>query len=83
LTREVSVVPPSEKYRAARQIGLLSTIPLILAVAPLVGYFLGRWLDGRLHTGSVLSVIFLVLGLVAGVRETVVILRKATREEDR
>ena len=89
---------PSSKYKQARQIGLLTTIPFLLAVAPLVGYFGGRWLDGKLGTAPVLTFIladdddrlahpvltFVLLGLgfVAGVRETIIVVRKATKEAE-
>jgi len=55
---------------------------MILAAAPLVGYFLGRWLGGKLGLEPLLSLLGLGVGLVAGVRETVVILRKASRDPD-
>ncbi len=71
---------PSDKYKQARQLGLLTTIPMILAAGPLVGYFLGRWLDGRFGTEPWFTWILLGFGLAAGIRETVLILRKATRE---
>lgn len=73
---------PSDKYKQARQLGLLTTIPMILAAAPLVGYFLGRWLGGKLGLEQLLSLLGLGVGIVAGVRETVVILRKASRDPD-
>lgn len=69
-----------------RQIGLLSMIPFMLAVAPLIGYFIGRWLDGRLGTNPVLTVVLLLLGFAAGVRETVILVRRAgveAAEDDR
>ena len=72
---------PSDKYKRIRQLGLLTAIPMILAVAPLIGYYLGRWIDGRLGTDPVFSLIFLALGLVAGVRETISILRKAQEKD--
>jgi F0F1-type ATP synthase assembly protein I len=76
---------PPAKYRLARQLGILTTIPLILAVAPMIGYFLGTWLDERLGTGPFLMVAFLLLGFGAGIRETVHLVRKAGKaaeEED-
>ena len=71
---------PSDKYKQARQLGLLTTIPMILAAAPLIGYFGGRWLDGKLGTEPWLSMVLLLVGLVAGVRETILILKKAARD---
>jgi len=69
----------SDKYKLARQLGLLTTIPMILGAAPLVGYFLGHWIDGWLHTDPWFTYVFLGFGLVAGVRETILILRKASQ----
>jgi len=70
---------PSDKYSLARQLGMLTIIPFLLGVSPLVGFFMGRWLDRRLGTEPVLTWAFLALGFVAGIRETVRILRKANR----
>jgi len=52
-------------------------IPMILAAAPLIGYFLGRWIDQRFGTEPLFTFIFLIIGFVAGVRETVLILRRS------
>ena len=70
-----------KKVTAWRQIGLLSAIPFILAIAPIVGYLLGQYLDARFHTKPWLSVILMALGFVAGVRETVRIVRLSQRED--
>jgi ATP synthase protein I len=77
------VSDPSDKYKRFRQLGLLTTIPMILAAAPLVGYYLGRWLDRRFRTDPVLSLIMLGVGLAAGVRETILILKKAQDPDDK
>ncbi len=71
---------PSDKYKTARQLGLLTTIPMILAAAPLVGFYLGHWLDRWLGTEPWITYGMLAIGLVAGIRETVLILRKASRD---
>ena len=72
---------PSDKYKGIRQLGLLSVIPMILAVAPLIGYFLGNKIDGWLSTGPVFGLVFVGLGFAAGVRETIVILRKSQEDD--
>lgn len=69
------------KVTAWRQIGLLSSIPFILALAPIVGYFLGQYLDTRFRSKPWLSLILLGLGFVAGVRETIKIIRLSQRED--
>jgi ATP synthase protein I len=70
-----------KKVTAWRQVGLLTTIPFILALAPIVGYLLGQYLDKRFHTRPGLSVVLLALGFVAGVRETINIVRLSQRED--
>jgi hypothetical protein len=64
-----------------RQIGLLSSIPFILALAPIVGYFLGDYLDKKFGTGPWLQFTLLGLGFVAGVRETIKIVKMSQRED--
>lgn len=70
-----------KKVTAWRQIGLLSSIPFILALAPIVGYFLGQYLDTKFRTQPWLSLILLGLGFVAGVSETIKIIRMSQRED--
>ena len=73
---------PKPKFRSVRTVGLLGSIPLLLAVAPLMGYAIGYYLDRWLHTGWVLRLVFLGLGFVAGVREMLRLLRRARQESD-
>lgn len=58
-------------------IGMLITIPFVLAVPPVVGLLIGMWLDGIFGTDPILMAIFLILGLVAGIREFYKLLKKA------
>ena len=72
--------PPS-KVNPWRQAGLLATIPFILALAPIVGFVIGNWLDAKFRTKPWLGVVMLVLGFVAGIRETIQIIKLAQRED--
>jgi ATP synthase protein I len=72
---------PPNKVTAWRQVGLLSSIPFILALAPIVGYFLGKYLDQKFRTQPWLSLVMLGLGFVAGVRETIKIVKLSQRED--
>ena len=67
---------PEERQKRARQIGVYVTIPFVLAVPPVLGWFIGNWLDGKLKTGPYLMFLFLVLGFVAGFREVFRIIKK-------
>jgi len=72
---------PPNKVTAWRQVGLLSSIPFILALAPIVGYFLGKYLDTKFRTSPWLGIILLILGFFAGVRETINIVKLSQRED--
>ncbi|UCF78510.1 MAG: AtpZ/AtpI family protein [Candidatus Eiseniibacteriota bacterium] len=70
---------PEDKYAMLRQAGLVTVIPFLLLVSPLVGYFLGRFLDKRLDT-SFLWIVLTALGFVAGVKEVYRIIVRISRE---
>jgi len=76
--------PPEQKSpgEAIRTAGLLLAIPTLLIVSPLVGFFAGSWLDGRLHSGPWLGIIGLVLGFAAAGRETWLIYRRYQAEDE-
>jgi ATP synthase protein I len=66
-----------------RSAGLLLAIPTLLIVSPLGGFFLGDWLDRRFATAPWLTMIFLVLGFVAGGRQVYLLYLRYLAEEDR
>lgn len=51
-------------------------IPAILAACPIVGYLLGHWVDEGLGIAPYGGLLGLLLGLAAGVRETVLLVRR-------
>ena len=57
-------------------------IPTLLIVSPLVGFFLGSWVDRRLKTSPWLTITGLILGFVAAGRETYLIYRRYQAEEE-
>jgi F0F1-type ATP synthase assembly protein I len=59
---------------------MLLAIPTLLIVSPLVGFFLGSWLDRRFRTTPWLTLVGLVLGFAAGGRETYLIYRRYQSE---
>lgn len=59
-----------------KEIGIFITIPFVLAVPPVLGKFIGDWLDGLFHTEPIFMYVFIALGFVAGFREMYRILRK-------
>jgi len=58
-----------DKYTGYRQLAVATLIPVILVVAPLIGYYGGNWVDNKLETGSVFKLIGLGLGFGAAGKE--------------
>jgi F0F1-type ATP synthase assembly protein I len=65
-----------------RTAGLLLAIPTLLIVSPLVGFFLGALAQGKFGLAPWLSIAGLILGFVAGGRQTWLIYRRYQREEE-
>jgi F0F1-type ATP synthase assembly protein I len=72
-----------EKFSLMRQAAILSAIPGFLVVPPVVGVFVGRWLDQRYHTAPWLLLVFLLLGFGTGIRLIVRTLRQAREMQER
>ena len=53
-----------------------STIGLSLVFSTVIGLGIGYWLDGKFHTRPWFTVIFLILGIIAGFREVMRIAKK-------
>ena len=68
---------PDNKYSIYRQIGILTTIPILLAVGPILGYYIGDFLDKRLNTDPYLMILFIVLGFVASGKGVYDLIKKA------
>jgi F0F1-type ATP synthase assembly protein I len=57
-----------------------SQFGITLAVSVVLGYFAGHWLDDRLNTGIIFTLIGVLLGLVAAVISTVRLYRAVMRK---
>ena len=65
-----------------RSAGMLLAIPTLLIVAPLVGGWIGSWLDRRFKSSPWLLILGLILGFVAAGRETFQIYRRYMAEQE-
>jgi F0F1-type ATP synthase assembly protein I len=68
-----------------RQTSLLATIPAILLVAPLIGFFSGQWADGKFGTEPYLMIAGIFLGFGAAGIETYNLVKRASaidKEDD-
>ncbi len=68
-------------YSQVKQLGVLTVVPVILLVGPLVGYYIGGWIDQRFRLYPWFTILFLILGFVAAGREIVRLLRQVLKED--
>lgn len=64
-----------------RQLALATTIPVMMLAAPAVGYLIGKYLDDLIGTADVMTLIFLLLGLVAGGLESYNLIKRISKED--
>jgi len=57
-------------------------VPFLLVVPPLVGLFIGRYLDNRFDKDPLFTIVLLVLGFIAGARETAKLVKRANKEDE-
>ena len=69
-------------WEQIKPIGVLTTIPLILLIGPVAGYFLGGWIDRKFHIFPWLTVIFVALGFAASGREVARIVKEVTQPDE-
>ena len=69
--------PTVTTYQA---LAVASQFGITLAVSVVLGYFAGHWLDDRLSTGIIFTLIGVLLGLVAAMVNTVRLYRALLRK---
>jgi F0F1-type ATP synthase assembly protein I len=62
---------------------LYVAVPGILLAGPMIGFFAGRWADGKLNTDPWLSAAGLFLGFGAAGKEIYNLIRKAQAMDDK
>jgi len=65
---------------ALKLVGLASTLGLTIVIATFIGLALGLWLDRVFDTSPWLTIIFLLLGIVAGFRNFYRFMSKRAKE---
>ena len=71
------------KYSSYKQVAVLTTIPIVLAVGPILGYFLGNYLDKKLNTSHYLLILFLIFGFVASGKQIYNLVKRSSREMEK
>lgn len=57
-------------------LGEYSGLAVMMPAAAVIGYFIGAALDGWLHTGRLMTIIFVLLGIAAGFVELIRVLSR-------
>ena len=65
-----------------RQLALLSVIPALMVVAPLVGFFIGNWADGKFGTEPFLTILGLILGFASAGKEIYKVIKRVSQSKD-
>ena len=68
-------------FAQVKQLGVLTTIPIILLVGPIIGFVLGGWLDRKAQSYPWFTIIFITLGFIASGREVFRLLKQVTRDD--
>ncbi len=72
--------PQGKKWKELRRAGYLAAIPALLAIGPILGWFLGDFLDRKIGTGPWLSYAGILVGFVAAGREVYKLAKRAGEE---
>lgn len=65
-----------------QSLAIASQFGITLAVSVVLGYFAGQWLDARINTGYLFTLIGVLLGLVGAATSTVRIYRASLRRSE-
>ena len=71
------------RARGMRAVGFYTAIPTMMVVGPVLGYFLGSWVEGRFGHAPWFVFGGVVLGGVASVRQVSLLLQRGTAESSR
>lgn len=70
-----------DKFKMAQQIGVFVLIPFTLAIPPIVGWAIGKWLDEYFDTSPYLMYTCLFFGVLGGIRECYRIIKQFGNNE--
>lgn len=66
-------------YPRARNLGIVITIPMVFAAGPLIGFFIGNWLDKKWNTEPWAMTVLSLLGFIASVKQVIDLIKRATK----
>lgn len=68
-----------ETRRAFKELAYYSSLGLSVSLAIFIGLGIGVWLDRKFDTSPWLTLIFLVLGIIAGFRNIALVIKRARK----
>ena len=71
-----------EYYSQVKQLGLVTTIPIILVVGPIVGFLFGGWIDRKANCYPWVTIVFVLLGFAASGKEVVRLLKIVSKTQN-
>lgn len=57
-------------------IGVFVMVPFLLGIPPLLGWFIGSWIDAKFGTGPWMMFLWIALGFAAGFREVIRVIKE-------
>ena len=69
-------------YSQAKQVGILTSIPMLLLVGPAIGLYLGGWVDRKFQIYPWMTILFVFLGFFAAGREVMRLLKLVSKENE-
>jgi len=68
-------------YKRIKIITVLSVIPFFVAIGPISGYFAGKYFISQFHWDNGFLIVFILLGTLASVIETIKTIKLALKME--
>ena len=79
---ETKLGKDEHKSSGLRQVGLLTTIPMVLLAGLLVGFFFGSLVDRSFNTNPWGKVVLSALGIIASIKQTIGLIQDATKDNE-
>lgn len=70
-----------EKFTPFRAAAKFTSIPMTLLACTIVGYVIGAFIEKKFPAGGVFVAVFVMLGVAAGFREILQMLKKPDKKE--
>jgi F0F1-type ATP synthase assembly protein I len=80
--KRIEMEKKEEYYSYLRQAGIYTVIPIILALGPIIGYYIGSFLDRKFHTEPYLMILFLIFGFIAAGKEVYNLTKRAMKDSE-